>query len=97
MVNVSGPHTTVSRTKGSRDPFDDNDSKTWDYHVLKHRAGVENKATNALTQKIDLLYFMHVKVIGFERLKEEYQTCPDFRDIYTSLKSELQVSIHDYI
>ncbi|XP_042960456.1 uncharacterized protein LOC122295180 [Carya illinoinensis] len=30
---------------------------------------------------------MNVKVIDFERLKEEYESCPDYRDIFLTLQS----------
>ena len=37
------------------------------YHfVVKHRAGVENKATDALSRRVSLLSIMSVKVTGFE-------------------------------
>jgi len=29
---------------------------------------------------------MNGKVIGFERLKEEYDSCPDFKDIFLELQ-----------
>ncbi|XP_022852741.1 uncharacterized protein LOC111374317 [Olea europaea var. sylvestris] len=29
---------------------------------------------------------MSVKVIGFERLKEDYEACPDFKDIFLDLQ-----------
>lgn len=30
---------------------------------------------------------MNVKVICFERLKEEYKTCPNFKDIFLDLQN----------
>ena len=36
------------------------------YFVVKHRAGVENKATDVLSRRVFLLLVMSVKVIGFE-------------------------------
>ena len=34
--------------------------------MVKHRARVENKAADALSQRVSLLSVMSVKVIGFE-------------------------------
>ena len=45
---------------------------------MKHRAGVENKAADAQSQKVSLLSIVSVKVTGFERLKNDYESCPDF-------------------
>lgn len=50
--------------------------------VLQHRAGVENKAADALSRMVTLLTTMHVQVPGFDRLKDEYALCPDFGEIY---------------
>jgi hypothetical protein len=55
--------------------------------VLKHRKGVENQAVDALSRRSFLLFVMNAKVIGFERLKEEYDSCPDFKDIFLALQS----------
>jgi hypothetical protein len=55
--------------------------------VLKHRKGVENQATDTLSRCRFLLSVMNGKVIGFERLKEEYDSCPDFKDIFLTLQS----------
>ncbi|XP_022859696.1 uncharacterized protein LOC111380384 [Olea europaea var. sylvestris] len=41
--------------------------------VLKHKKGVENQAADALSRRISLLSIMSVKVIDFERLKEDYK------------------------
>ncbi|KAF5470834.1 hypothetical protein F2P56_011322 [Juglans regia] len=55
--------------------------------ALKHRKGVENQAADALSRRISFLSIMNVKVIGFERLKEEYESCLDFRDTFLALQS----------
>jgi hypothetical protein len=54
--------------------------------VLKHRKGVENQAADALSCRNFLFSVMTVKVIGFERLKDEYDSCPDFKDIFLELQ-----------
>lgn len=53
--------------------------------VLKHQAGVDNKVADALSRKIALMQSMSVTVTGFERMKDEYSTCPDFGALYTSM------------
>ena len=46
--------------------------------VLRHKSGVENKVVDALSRRVTLLFVMSTKVIGFEKLQEEYESCPDF-------------------
>jgi len=54
--------------------------------VLKHKVAVENKAPDALSWRVIILVAMSAKVIGFERLREEYESCPNFRKIYVTLR-----------
>jgi len=46
--------------------------------VLKHKAGVENKVADALSRRVMTLVTMSTEVIGFKRLREKYDSCPDF-------------------
>ena len=39
---------------------------------------------------------MSVKVIGFERLKDDYESCPDFGELYTSLSNIPRPILEDY-
>ena len=55
--------------------------------MVKHKAGVENKATNALSRRVSFLLVMSVKVNGFERLKDDYESCLNFGELYTSLSN----------
>ena len=48
---------------------------------MKHRARVENKAADVLSQRISLLLVMSVYVTGFKRLKDDYESCPDFGEL----------------
>ena len=67
------------------------------YHfVVKHRAGVENKAADALSRRVSLLSIMSVKVTGFERLKDDYESCPDFGELYISLSNIPRPILDDY-
>ena len=54
--------------------------------VLKHKTGVENKVTDALCQRVMILVVMSAEVTGFERLREEHESCPDFGKIYVALQ-----------
>ena len=64
--------------------------------MVKHRVGVENKAANALSRRVSLLSVMSVKVTGFKRLKDDYESCLDFGELYTSLINALQPILDDY-
>ena len=63
---------------------------------MKHRAGIENKAVDALSRGVSLLSIMSVKVTGFERLKDDYESCPDFGELYTSLSNAPRPIPDDY-
>jgi len=41
---------------------------------------MDNKAVDALSHWVTMLSVMSVKDTGFERLKEEYESCLEFRD-----------------
>jgi hypothetical protein len=64
--------------------------------VVKHRAGIENKAADALSHRLSLLSIMSVEVTGFERLKEDYDSCPDFGELYSNLRSTPHPTQDDY-
>ena len=49
--------------------------------VLKHKSRVENKGADALSRIGYLLQTMQVEVLGFDRLKGAYTSCPDFSRI----------------
>lgn len=65
--------------------------------MLKYKASVENKATYALSKKIALLHYLNIEVTRFEKLKEDYDSCPNFGKLYTSLMSDPSKSLLDYI
>ena len=64
--------------------------------MVKHRAGVENKAVDALSRRVSLLSVMSVKVTRFKRLKDDYKSCPDFGELYTSLSNASRPIPNDY-
>lgn len=68
--------------------------------ILKHRAGVENKAADALSRVVTILHTARVNVTGFDQVKEEYKDCPDFHEIFLQLTSDTfphddHYAIHD--
>ena len=64
--------------------------------MVKHRVGVKNKAADALSRRVSLLSVMSVKVTVFERLKDDYESCPDFGELYTSLSNAPRPTLDDY-
>ena len=64
--------------------------------MVKHRAGVKNKAADALSRRVSLLSIMSVKVTGFEGLKNDSKSCPDFVELYTSLSNASRPILDDY-
>ena len=68
--------------------------------VLKHKARVENRATNVLSRVIYILTSLAVQVIGFDQLIKDYSSYKDFSIIYSELLNGqrahyLDFSIHD--
>jgi len=56
-------------------------------YTLRHKAGVENKAADTLSRRLAILTVLSNQVVGFEKIKTEYESCPDFQEIFTLLKS----------
>jgi len=54
--------------------------------VLKHKTRVENKVADALSRRLMILVAISIKITGFERLKEGYESCPDFGERYITLR-----------
>jgi len=42
---------------------------------------VENKVPDALSRRVCLLKQLNTKIVGFERIKDECESCPDFGEI----------------
>jgi len=64
--------------------------------VLKYKSRMENKTANALSRRVMLLSMISVEINGFERLKEEYESCPEFEEIYMTLKDENNRVVNGY-
>jgi len=58
---------------------------------------VENRAADALSCKVSLLSAMRVNVTSFNKLKEEYERCPDFGDIYATLQVGPSIDYSEYL
>jgi len=65
--------------------------------TLRHKAGVENKAVDAFSRRVFILTKMSTVVNDFERLKTEYESCPDFYEIYTELKEETIREVDEFV
>ena len=64
--------------------------------VLRHKVGTENKAADALSRRISLLVAISIETTEFERIREEYATCPDFGEIYILLRDGLARERDDF-
>jgi len=47
---------------------------------------LENKVADALSRRTCLLNQMSAEVVGFDKTKEEYESCPNFGEIVVLLK-----------
>jgi len=57
---------------------------------------MENKMTDVLSWRVTLLFVMSVEVTGFERLKEEYESYSEFKEICITLRDENNHIIDGY-
>ena len=65
--------------------------------ILRHKSGVANKVADALSRRVTLLSMVSTKVIGFEKLQDEYESCPHFGEVYHALSTEHRYVVNDYI
>ena len=57
---------------------------------------MENKTTDVLSWGVTLLSIMSVEVTGFERLKEEYESYSEFKEVFMTLRDENNHIIDGY-
>ncbi|XP_057550663.1 uncharacterized protein LOC130828721 [Amaranthus tricolor] len=55
--------------------------QTFDFSA-KYKVGKTNVIADALSRKYSMLGILGSKILGFEFIKEQYPTCPDFADMY---------------
>jgi hypothetical protein len=69
--------------------------QTFDFSA-KYKAGKANVIADALSRKYNLLGVLGSRILGFEMIKEQYQTCPDFAETYKQCQDKPQglFSIH---
>ena len=53
--------------------------------IIRHKYGVENKATDSLSRVVYILSSMAIQVVGFDLLKRDYNSCKDFNILYDAL------------
>ena len=57
--------------------------------VLKHISRLANKVVDALSRRALLLQKSTIQVLGFEHLKDLYQTEADFKEAYEAFQNPL--------
>jgi len=64
---------------------------------LKHTSEVENKVVDELSRRTCVLKQLNAEVVGFERIKEEYVSCPNFEKIFSALKKGVTQKIDGFL
>ncbi|KAL6313102.1 hypothetical protein AAG906_018817 [Vitis piasezkii] len=64
--------------------------------VIRHKSGVENKATDALSQVVYILSSMAIQALGFDLLKWDYNSCKDFNILYDALAAGIAGAYPDF-
>ena len=54
--------------------------------ILEHRMDFENHAVDVLSYRHTLLSTVSIEVVGFDKVKENYEECPNFGDILIALR-----------
>ena len=65
-------------------------------YVIKHKEGVENKVADALSHQASILTATSSEVTGFDRIKNDYDSCPNFGEVYKILVDGLVREHDDY-
>ena len=62
-----------------------------------HMSGVENKVANVLSRRTCLLNQMNTEVVCFDKIKEEYESCLNFREAVVLLKEGVTPEIDGFL
>ena len=65
-------------------------------YVIKHKVGVENKVADALSRRVSILTATSSEVTEFEQIKDDYDSCLDFGEVYKLLVDGLVYEQDDY-
>jgi len=63
----------------------------------RHKAGVENKVADAHNRRVMILVAICTELTTFERLREEYELCPDFVKICVTLWGSSVREMDDFL
>ncbi|XP_078441514.1 uncharacterized protein LOC144711404 [Wolffia australiana] len=66
------------------------------YAVVQHKKGKDNVVADALSRRTHVLNIMMVKVLGFETIREGYDSCPDFGPIIARVRQGPSREYQDY-
>ncbi|XP_078445569.1 uncharacterized protein LOC144714662 [Wolffia australiana] len=62
-----------------------------------HKKGKDNVVADALSRRAHMLNIMRVKVLGFETIRDGYDSCPDFVPIITRVRQGPSRDYRDYV
>jgi len=57
----------------------------------------ENRVIDALSRCHTLLPVMSTEVVDFEKIKDTYELCPNFENIFTVLRDSLTHEVDDFL
>jgi len=66
--------------------------QSYTFHI-KHKPGVQNKVADALSRRYSLLNTLQVKIIGFDVVKELFESDEDFKGIW---RDSQEATVRDY-
>ncbi|XP_078433674.1 uncharacterized protein LOC144704964 [Wolffia australiana] len=65
--------------------------------VIKHTKGKDNVVTDALSRRAHMLNVMKVTVLGFETVRDGYDSCPDFSPIIAEVRRGPSQDYRDFV
>ena len=63
--------------------------QTFDFSA-RYKTGKANVIADALSRKYNLLSILGTKILGFKMIKDQYEQCPDFSQVYKQSMNERQ-------